>query len=102
MQTIDEVKLNQQELTVIKTETQTKLINRTIITNDSNIKETSTCFTQLELDTEQIETRYVYSQYLLIKQAQIQSRCENNCDCQKIHQHVKIQSTLNRDDKSAN
>ena len=35
IQTIDEVKLNQQELTAIKTETQTKLINSTIITDNS-------------------------------------------------------------------
>ena len=56
-QTIDEVKLNQQELTTIKTETQTKLINSTIITDNSNIKENSTYFTQVKLDTEQIEKR---------------------------------------------
>ena len=65
MQTIDKVKLNQQELTVTKTETQAKLINRTIITDDSNIKESSTYFTKFELDTEQTEKRYVYSQYLI-------------------------------------
>ena len=51
MQIIDEVKLKQQEVTPIKTETQTKLINSIIITYNSNITETSTYFTQLKLDT---------------------------------------------------
>ena len=51
MQIIDDVKLKQQEVTPIKTETQTKLINSIIITYNSNITETSTYFTQLKLDT---------------------------------------------------
>ena len=63
-QTIDKVELNQKELTAIKTETQTKLINSIIITDNNNIKETSAYFTKLKLDTEQIEKWDVYSQYL--------------------------------------
>lgn len=42
-----EVKLNQQELTAFKTETQLKLISSTIITDNSNIKETNAYFTQV-------------------------------------------------------
>ena len=60
IQTIDEVKLNQQELTAIKTETQTKLTALLL-----QIIASSTYFTQVKLDTERIEKRYVYSQYLI-------------------------------------
>ena len=55
MQTIDEIKPNQQ----------TKLIKSTIITGNCNIEETSTHLTQVKFVTEKTEKRYIYSHYLI-------------------------------------
>ena len=58
--TIEEIKLDQQELNAINTETQIKSIESTDV-----LAESSTYIVHYKLDKEQIEKRYIYSQYLI-------------------------------------
>ena len=58
--TIEEIKLNQQELNAINTETQIKSIQSTDV-----LEESSSYIVHYKLDKEQIEKRYIYSEYLI-------------------------------------
>ena len=58
--TIEEIKLDQQELNAINTETQIKSIQSTDV-----LEESSSYIVHYKLDKEQIEKRYIYSQYLI-------------------------------------
>ena len=58
--TVEEIKLDQQELNAINTETQIKSIQSIDV-----LEESSSYIVHFKLDKEQIEKRYIDSQYLI-------------------------------------